>query len=243
MTRVWSKCLRPILLDEADEEVRREWANHFTHGILDFRREWDKENFHWPVPVCTALRKEIDDYLARRKLTQGPLFPSEGNPQKPLCQSTVSKSPWTDPKTGRMKIGRFDRAWQLARMYLSDAGLNPDDLMPIRKGYKIHRVRGFVATQFAELGFGKTHLGGDDGHDFDDHANYIGGWALNNNIKSEHYIPLDPAVLMDLVEWKKAHHVLNDRAELAHARAAHAQERLTAGLRARRGPEMLRQAS
>lgn len=215
------------VLEEADEEALPEWADHFPHGLINFRSEHDKESYHWPVPLCALLRRELDAYLAKRGLCTGPLFPSEGNPEKPLAQSTVSKYPWKDPKTGRIKIGRFDRAWRLARDHLAAAGRNPDDLMRIRKGYKIHRIRAFYATHLDHLNYGRAGLGADEGHDFDDHANYIGGWALSNGVKSSHYIPLDPVILMGVVEWKKADEVVENRANLTRDRAARAMERLS----------------
>jgi len=218
------------VLERADEEARRDWAQYFVHGAIDFSGEWDKESYHWPVPICSLLRQALDHYLDFRGLRSGPLFPAERNPEKPLAQSTVSRNPWTDPKTGKVKIGRFDRAWRLAREYLKRAGRNPDQLMPIRKGYKLHRIRAFFATQMEKLGFGKANYGAMDGHTFDDHVNYIGGWAMSAKIKNDRYIPRDPEVLMGVVEWKKADEVFRRRADLERERAARAMSQMAASV-------------
>ena len=90
------KWMREVL-EQEDEEVGRHWANYFVNGVLNFRREWDKEDYHWPI--CTSLRDEIGYYLEKRGFRSGLLFPSERNATKPLSQDAVSKNPWTDPKT------------------------------------------------------------------------------------------------------------------------------------------------
>ena len=216
------------VLEGADEECRRDWAEHFVHGMIDFRRRWDKESHHWAVPICSTLRPEIHDYLQRRDIKSGPLFPAAHDPTRSLAQSVISKNPWKDPKTGRLKIGRFDRAWRIARKYLERAGQDPDGLMPIRSGYKIHRIRAFFATHLEKLGYGKANVWADGGHNFDDHANYIGSWALDNSVKSDSYIPLDPAILMGVVEWMKADEVLGRRADLERERATRAKDKIAA---------------
>ena len=86
-----------------------------------------------------------------------------------------------------------------------------------------------------KLLYGKANLGADEGHNLDDHANYIGGWGLNNGIKSKHYVPLDPEILMGVVEWRKATEVHGNRANLESERAARAKDRLTEALLRNRG--------
>lgn len=225
------------VLEEADEVCRVHWADHFQWGLLNFRRAWDKEGHHWPVPISSTLRRAIDQYLSARGLTEGPLFPAVHDPTRPLAQSVIAKNPWRDPKTGRIKIGRFDRAWRLARKYLERAGKDPDELMPIRSGYKLHRIRAFFATHMAALGYGQASLDSDAGHSLDDHVDYIGSWAMGGDVKSDSYVPLDPEILMAVVEWRRAEEVLGRRASLTAERAARARSEIDAVLRADRPGE------
>jgi len=121
--------------------------------------------------------------------------------------------PTSDPKTGRVKIGRFDRAWRLARKYLREAGEDPSEWMPIRKGYKMHRIRAFLATQLTGLGYGKLPLDENRTLTVDDYVCYLSGWGLSDDTRSRFYVPLNGEILMGMVEWERAIEVIKIRAE------------------------------
>lgn len=219
------------VLEEADEEARPEWAEVFSFGLIDFLGEHDKQGYHWPVPMGSVLRKSLDVYLRSRGSHPGPLFPSIRDPSKPLSREVILRARRTDPRTGKVKSpGRFECAWELARDYLARAGSDPDALMPLRSGYKLHRIRAFFATHMERLGYGRANSGNEDGHNFDDAVNYMAGWRMGGSVKQDRYIPPDPQVLMAVAEWKCASEVTITREREQGERAERSKSKLLKAL-------------
>lgn len=119
------------LLDAADLS-NREWAPFFPNGVINFKREFDKEENHFVPPICDQLHREIMLFRRRSRTQTGPLFPSPVDPSVP-CSDIIfrqapgrKKYPGTERYIGRaVHIGLYEEAVMLAARYLESAGMDP----------------------------------------------------------------------------------------------------------------------
>ena len=183
----------------------------FPHGVIRFSAGPDKQSLFHPAPIGRIVATEIDRYLLKHEGSSPLLFPRPKDPSRSASYQTFFKVPWEDPKTGRVKTGRFSRALDLVEEQIRDNGEDPGSVVPRREGDGIHRFRSTWATEMDRLGYGGSGTAGRRAS-AQLHLDYMGGWSANlkdgQSARQSHYLELDPHWLQGIADWRPAHEVM-----------------------------------
>ena len=185
----------------------------FQHGVIRFPAGPDKQSLFHPAPIGRIVAMEIDRYLLKHEGSSPLLFPRPKDSSRPASYQTFFKVPWEDPKTGRVKIGRFSRALDLVEEQIRDSGEDPGSVVPRRHGDGIHRFRSTWATEMDRLGWGGSGKA-DRRASAQLHVDYMGGWSADlkggQSARQSHYLELDPHWLQAIADWRPAHEVMRE---------------------------------
>lgn len=134
VTDIWD--IRRVL-DRADLSTR-DWAEFFPHGVLDFKRSYDKEDNHFVPPICQKLHLEIEVYARRcRGKRSGPLFPGVPGSDHPAdakvfrARPNRKRKPNGDWLSRWVDSGLYDEAMMLAARYIERVGNDPAMALPV----------------------------------------------------------------------------------------------------------------
>jgi hypothetical protein len=166
-----------------------------------------------------------------------PLFPAPRDPRKPVSDSAMFRSPqwiwevgpdgepildgegnkipqqdadgrWLKKKSG----GRFYRVEEIIRDDMDEQGLPWIELFPYERGSLVHSWRGHLEVLIESLEYIRRAITDSGDHiNLTRHADYILGRKLEESTRFQHYIPLDPTILMGIVELREAEEVLAER--------------------------------
>ena len=202
--------IRRIL--EMASKIDPSHSHRFPHGVLNFRPETDKSSLMFPIPIGRVVHSELLRYLSRHRSDSEWLFPRPSDPSKPASYQTFFKSTWTDPKTGRIKEGRFQRALRLVEERVEKRGEAPERYVPRRSGNGVHRLRQTFTAQTDKLGYAASGRYKVEGS-IEAHVDYIGGWNWSSATSTRigTYLGLDPEVLQGIADWRPASEVLELR--------------------------------
>jgi hypothetical protein len=166
-----------------------------------------------------------------------PLFRSASDPTKPLTDRSAFGShewkylvdsagkPIIDAlgkkvvkagEDGRWLIrrqgGRYRRAEEIARDDMAAEGLDWQTLFPYELGSVVHSWRGHLEVLFETLQYIREVVTEDGGTiNLVRHVDYILMRKLDNSVRFTHYIPMDPTILLGMIELREADEVLATR--------------------------------
>lgn len=183
---------------------------------------------------------------------ESPLFPSSQHPGRPISDSVMFGAHEWQWETGpdgeplrdldgnliaqqddggrwrlKRKGGRFYSAEDIVRDDLTAQGIEWTELFPYDRGSCVHSWRGHLEVLMETLGYIRTVVG-DDGREINltRHVDYLLGRKLSKSVRFRHYIPLDPAILMGMIELQEADQVLAQRGVRKAAQVAEGQARI-----------------
>lgn len=119
-------------------------------------------------------------------------------------------------ENGRWKIrrhrGRFYRALEIARDDIIAEGRDWSELYPYESGSLVHVWRGHLEILFEALGYiREVAVEGGGSINLTRHADYLLMRKMEDSVRFEHYIPLDPTILLGMVAMREAEEVLAER--------------------------------
>lgn len=197
------------------------------------------------------LYLERNPELARAS-NAGHLFPSPLDPTKPISDSAAfggHEWEWELDEAGRPVLdqdrrpipqqdengrwrmkkagGRFGRAEEYTRDDMEAEGEEWEELFPYGRGSMVHSWRGHLEVLIETLGYIRSVVAEDNEQiSLTRHADYLLGRRLEKSVRYEHYIPLDPTILMGMVELREADEVLADRGVRRAAEVARGMEQI-----------------
>lgn len=109
------------------EDLDLERTARTPHGAIVWPSDTDKMGKEWRCPISKRVREALESALRkRRRVGPGPLFPSPGDPEKPLRYEEVSawlrdveKKAGVEPHDGSLWHA-YRRLWATARKELPD---------------------------------------------------------------------------------------------------------------------------
>lgn len=177
------------------------WAPFFVHGAIHWIAKNDKEGFDRVIPINQQVRQEIERYLPKRAELLGGrssrwLFPRPRDPDQRLSR---------DAATALLR-----RAEQIARPYIEEAGLDPDEIMPPTPGDAWHPARGWWQARIGELLWEGNR-----------NSAYVGGWTCHTGaVQTTVYGELDPRMMQACVDGLSLHEAATRLGIVKQAQAA-----------------------
>jgi integrase len=133
------------VLAEAGFDERQ--ADHMPHGAIRWRAEHDKLGYEDIAPLASAARAALEGYLrASPRIGDAPLFPSRGDPTRPLTKMDASYLlRRAEERAGLLKLERgvwhpYRRLWAVERKHLPDVDVawagGWRDLVTMKRSYQ-----------------------------------------------------------------------------------------------------------